>query len=87
VARDVLLSEIPAVMRADIYAVAALAGATVVVAGDALGLPAAASACGGAALCFGLRMAAIRNGWHLPVARIPDLDDTSAEPAESRENR
>jgi uncharacterized membrane protein YeiH len=29
-------------------------------------------ACAGAALCFGLRMAAIRDDWHLPVARTPE---------------
>src|SRR5437764_4924740 len=57
VARDVLLSEVPAVLRSDIYAVAALAGAAVVVAGDALHLPSAPVALAGAALCFGLRMA------------------------------
>jgi uncharacterized membrane protein YeiH len=36
--RDVLLAEIPTVLRADLYAVAALAGATVVVIGAALRL-------------------------------------------------
>lgn len=40
-ARDVLLSDVPVVLRSDIYAVAALAGAAVVVIGDALGLPSA----------------------------------------------
>jgi uncharacterized membrane protein YeiH len=37
--RDVLLAEIPTVLRADLYAVAALAGAAVVVIGAALQLP------------------------------------------------
>ncbi|MGI4717985.1 MAG: trimeric intracellular cation channel family protein [Janthinobacterium lividum] len=69
IARDVLLSEVPAVMRSDVYAVAALAGAIVVVVGDAMQLPTAPTACAGAALCFCLRMAAIRFDWHLPVAR------------------
>ena len=69
VARDVLLSEVPAVMRSDVYAVAALAGAVVVVLGDFLELPTAPTACAGAALCFVLRLAAIRYDWHLPVAR------------------
>ena len=36
--RDVLLSEIPQVLRSDLYAVAALAGALIVVIGNALGL-------------------------------------------------
>jgi uncharacterized membrane protein YeiH len=66
--RDVLLAEIPTVLRADFYALAALAGATVVVAGTALRLPSLALAIIGALLCFGLRFMAIRHHWHLPVA-------------------
>lgn len=68
-ARDVLVRETPAVLRSDLYAVAALAGAAVVVAGDRLGLPSAGSAIAGAALCFGLRIAAVRRGWNLPYPR------------------
>lgn len=68
-ARDVLLTEVPIVLRSDIYAVAALGGATVVVIGDALRLPFPATAATGAALCFGLRLLAIRRGWRLPTAR------------------
>jgi uncharacterized membrane protein YeiH len=71
-ARDVLLAEIPTVLRADLYAVAALAGAAVVVIGSVLQLPSAAVTIAGAILCFGLRLAAIRRGWHLPVAHPPD---------------
>jgi uncharacterized membrane protein YeiH len=67
--RDVLVAEIPTVLRADLYAVAALAGAAVVVAGNLLHLPSTAATIAGAALCFGLRLMAIRRGWHLPVAR------------------
>jgi uncharacterized membrane protein YeiH len=67
-ARDVLLAEIPTVLRADLYAVAALAGAAVVVIANMLELPSGAAALVGAALCFGLRVLAIRNGWQLPIA-------------------
>jgi uncharacterized membrane protein YeiH len=73
-ARDVLLAEVPTVLRAELYAVAALAGATVVVAGDWLGIHSAVTTIAGAALCFGLRLMAIRGGWHLPVAAVPDED-------------
>lgn len=66
--RDILLSEIPAVLRADIYALAALSGAAVVVVGQLLGVPATATTAAGALLCFGLRLMAIRRGWRLPVA-------------------
>ena len=37
--RDVLVANVPEVFRAEIYAIAALAGATIVVAGNLLGLP------------------------------------------------
>jgi uncharacterized membrane protein YeiH len=67
--RDVLAAEAPAVLRGDVYAVAALAGATVVVVGRALHVPATAATIAGAALCFGLRFVAIRRGWQLPIAR------------------
>lgn len=69
--RDVLLAEIPTVLRSDLYAVAALAGAVVVVIGHALHLPSAVVAAAGAILCFGLRFGAIHERWHLPIARPP----------------
>jgi uncharacterized membrane protein YeiH len=67
-ARDILVSEVPVVLRADLYAVAALAGAAVVVVGGVLNLSSALAASVGAVLCFGLRFMAIRYGWRLPVA-------------------
>lgn len=70
--RDVLLSEIPVVFTAELYAVAALAGAAVVVIGNALHVPSPAAASAGMILCFGLRVMAIRRGWKLPLARQPD---------------
>ncbi|WP_414476113.1 trimeric intracellular cation channel family protein [Microvirga sp. M2] len=80
--RDVLLTEIPQVLRSDIYAVAALAGASIVVLGNRLGLPYGVSALAGAALCFGLRFMAIRHGWHLPVAHLSARKRAEADPSE-----
>lgn len=68
VMRDVLLNRVPAVLRADLYAVVALAGAAVVVVGHWLDWPPPVSAIGGAGLCFLLRVLALRYDWHLPVA-------------------
>jgi uncharacterized membrane protein YeiH len=68
IARDLLLAHVPMVLRAEVYAVAALAGAGVVVIGATLGLPSAATMIAGAAICFGLRMLAVRRGWQLPIA-------------------
>lgn len=67
--RDVLVREIPTVLRTELYAVAALLGAAAVVVGRLLHLPPAAAAVAGAILCFGLRFTAMRQGWQLPVAR------------------
>jgi uncharacterized membrane protein YeiH len=66
VARDLLLAQIPTVLRSDLYAVAALAGATIVVIGDQFAVSPLAAALAGAALCFALRLLAIHRGWHLP---------------------
>ena len=68
--RDLLITQIPTVLRAELYAVAALAGAVVVVVGHVLNLPPTAMAITGAALCFGVRLIAIRRGWRLPVADL-----------------
>ena len=66
--RDVLTAEAPAVLRGDVYAVAAMAGAAVVVLGRVLHFHPIAATLLGAALCFILRILAIRRGWQLPVA-------------------
>jgi len=66
--RDVLVSEVPAVLHGEFYASAALAGAAVVVLGHLLRLPTPTGAILGAGLCFVLRYLAIRRGWRLPVA-------------------
>jgi len=68
--RDILLAEIPQVLRSDLYAVAALAGASVVVLGNMFDISHGIWAPAGAALCFGIRFMAIRHDWHLPSARL-----------------
>ena len=69
--RDMLVAEIPTVLRTELYAVTALLGAAVVVAGHVLQLPSTGVTIAGAVLCFGLRVIAIRRGWHLPAAKPP----------------
>jgi hypothetical protein len=54
--RDVLLAQVPIVLRSDLYAVAALAGAAVVAIGSLFNLTPAMTAIAGALLCFALRM-------------------------------
>jgi uncharacterized membrane protein YeiH len=84
VARDLLLAQVPTVLRSDLYAVAALAGATVVVLGDRFGAPPLISALTGAAICFGLRVMAIRRGWHLPRALHQPRQRSDASGTEDR---
>jgi uncharacterized membrane protein YeiH len=67
VVRDVLVREIPAVLRTDIYALAALVGSAIVVGGHELNYPSVLGACLGAVVCFGIRLGAIRFGWRLPA--------------------
>lgn len=69
IARDLLVAEIPGVLRRELYAVAALLGAACVVVGDALGWAEGPVAVGGALACLVLRLLAIRRDWQLPVAR------------------
>ncbi len=82
IVRDMLAARIPAVLRGDIYAVAALAGAAVVVVGHKLQLPGVATTLAGAILCFATRVFAIRRSWQLPVASgRKQSDDEQDDPA------
>jgi uncharacterized membrane protein YeiH len=60
-------AESPTVLRSDLYAVAALIGAAIVVTTNMLQLPPGARALIGVVVCFWLRVLAIRLDWQLPV--------------------
>lgn len=77
IARDLLVARTPIVLRADLYAVAALVAAFLVVTGHLLAWPVAPTAVGAAAACFGLRLLAIRRGWNLPVP--PSAEESNEE--------
>jgi uncharacterized membrane protein YeiH len=65
----VLLAQVPDVLKpTEIYALAALAGAGIVSIGAAFSLPGAPAAMAGGAVCFELRVLALRFGWRLPTA-------------------
>jgi uncharacterized membrane protein YeiH len=74
VLRDLLVVEVPTVLRSQFYALAALAGSVVVAAGKSVGLPTSVVAAAGATLCFVLRFLAIRRGWNLPQAQPENLE-------------
>jgi uncharacterized membrane protein YeiH len=64
--RDLLLAQVPAVLRVDVYATAAMLGAVVLVVGIRLRVSPSAAAILGAAACFSLRMVAVVEHWNLP---------------------
>ena len=79
-ARDIMLNEIPTVLRAELYAVAALAGASVVVIGEAMQLPTTATTAAGVAACLALRLGSIYLGWHLPTVATSKSAETHRDP-------
>jgi uncharacterized membrane protein YeiH len=66
--RDLLLARVPNVLRSDIYATAAMAGAAVMIAGRKLKLPATGAAVLGGVVCFALRVVSVWRHWNLPKA-------------------
>lgn len=64
--RDVLLMQVPAVLRTDFLATAAIAGAATLVAGRYIGMRPGWAALAGGVTCCLLRLLAIWQGWQLP---------------------
>lgn len=64
--RDIFLARIPAVLRVDVYATAALVGAAFMVTGKKLGLSPAQAAILGGVVCFSLRVVSASHHWNLP---------------------
>lgn len=66
-ARDVICNEVPLLLRKEIYALAALAGAAVFVALRINGVWRDPALLAGLAVAFGIRAVAIARGWSLPA--------------------
>ncbi len=71
VVRDVLSAEVPLILRRDIYATAAIAGASLYLVAQAIGLGRPAATLLGVATVVVLRFLAILRGLRLPVFRLP----------------
>jgi uncharacterized membrane protein YeiH len=69
--RDVLIREVPAVLSSGLYAVPALVGAFVLVAGDRMGVADLPAAVVGAVVCFIIRMLGVRFGIDAPGPPVP----------------
>lgn len=65
--RDILLARIPLVLRADVYATAAMAGSAAMILGKKMGLPSSVAAVLGGILCFALRLISVWRHWNLPT--------------------
>ena len=68
--RDILLAEVPAVLRVDFLASAALIGATVLVLARAFRVSPEKAALLGGSVCFFLRVTAVWRHWQLPTAHL-----------------
>lgn len=68
--RDLLTGEIPVVLRREIYAVAALAGAATAAVLAALGRTGPIPLTAAAVLIFGLRLVALRRRWSAPTPTV-----------------
>ncbi|GGH50152.1 UPF0126 membrane protein [Comamonas phosphati] len=66
VVRDVLLNRVPVILQRDIYASAALVGASIEVAGERLGWLSSGRTWVALAACFALRYLSLRYRWNLP---------------------
>ena len=66
--RDVLLNQVPNVLRFEIYATAALAGSACMIAARKIRIPTNGAAGIGIAICFVLRILGLWRHWNLPRA-------------------
>jgi uncharacterized membrane protein YeiH len=70
VLRDVLAAEVPLIFRSEIYAVASMLGATIIVVADQLQFPGILAETVAAVATFSLRTLSVRRGWKIPVAML-----------------
>ncbi len=69
VLRDILAAEVPLILRSEVYAVASLLGATIVIIASEIGSLPVPSEIVAATATFLLRMVSVRRGWRIPTAR------------------
>jgi len=69
VVRDVLAAEIPLIFRSEVYAVASMLGAVIILVASQAGFSGILSEILAALATFILRMVSVQRGWRIPVAR------------------
>ena len=77
--RDVLLGEVPIVLRRELYAIPALAGASVVAVAHVAGSSSELFTVAGAILCFAMRLTGLRYGIDAPSAPGAQSHDARAD--------
>ena len=69
VVRDVLAAEIPLIFRSEVYAVASMLGAVIIIIASQTGFSGIPSEILAALATFILRMVSVQRGWKIPVVR------------------
>jgi uncharacterized membrane protein YeiH len=69
--RDILLAQVPGVLRTEVYATAAFAGSAVLILCRRLKLSPTVAAVAGAVICFALRVVSVLQHWNLPRVMEP----------------
>jgi uncharacterized membrane protein YeiH len=69
--RDVMVRQVPVVLRSELYAIPALAGAAVTVGASRAGVYGVPAALGAAAACFAIRLIGVRYGLNAPSPPAP----------------
>jgi uncharacterized membrane protein YeiH len=77
VARDVLLTRVPVILRTEIYALAALVGASIQVLGGFMGWSLFVTPWFAASIAIAIRLLALRYGWQLPTSQPSAHSDRS----------
>jgi len=69
VLRDVLAAEVPLIFRSEVYAVASMLGAVIIIVASQAGFSGIRAEILAALATFILRMVSVQRGWKIPVAR------------------
>ena len=74
VLRDIMAAEVPLIFRSEIYAVASLLGAMIIIIATQIGVSGVPAEILAAIATFTLRMVSVRRGWRIPIAMPKSTD-------------
>lgn len=73
VVRDVLAAEVPLIFRSEVYAVASMLGAIIIIVASLVGFSGIPVEVLAAVATFSLRMVSVQRGWKIPISK-PKID-------------